>query len=144
MIELLFNKKRILEDYALLVLRIFMGVTFVIYATKKIQGFDKYVALFSDKLDLPLPLLNLYLVIGVEGIGGLLLIAGFFTRIVTIPLMITMVTAFFLINLGNGFAASSFGIEVPLAYISVLFVLFSFGAGKYSLDGIVSKTNKDI
>ena len=144
MIELLFNRKRVLEDFALLVLRVFMGVTFVIYASKKIESFDKYVALFSDKLDLPFPLLNLYLVIGVEGIGGLLLIAGFLTRVVTIPLIITMISAFFLINLGNGFAASSFGVEVPLAYISVLIVLFSFGAGKYSLDGTTSKTKKDI
>ena len=142
MIKLLFNKKRTLEDIALLVLRVFMGATFFIYASKKIQSYDNYVALFSDKLDLPLPLLNLYLVIGVEAIGGILLIAGFLTRIITIPLIITMITAFFLINLNNGFAASNFGIEVPLAYISILFLLFASGPGKYSIDGVFSKTDK--
>lgn len=137
--KLLFNKKQVLEDFALLLLRVFMGGTFLVYAIKKVQGFDNYVVLFSDKLDLPFPLLNLYLVMAVEGIGGLLLIAGIFTRLITIPLIITMITAFFLVNLNNGFAASSFGVEVPLAYISVLFLLFSLGAGKYSLDNKILK-----
>ncbi len=132
--KLLFSQKRIFEDLALLLLRFFIGGTFIIYASKKVQSFDNYVVLFSDKLDLPFPLLNLYLVMLVEGLGGLLLILGLFTRLVSIPLIITMVTAFFLVNLGNGFAASSFGIEVPLAYISILFLLFGFGSGKFSLD----------
>lgn len=137
--ELLFRKKRVLEDFALLLLRFFMGGTFLVYAIKKVQAFDKYVVLFSDKLDLPFPLLNLYLVMAVEGIGGLLLVFGLFTRFISIPLIITMITALFLVNINNGFAASSFGVEVPLAYISVLFVLFAFGAGKYSLDNKILK-----
>ena len=132
--KLLFNNNKVFEDLSLLLLRIFMGVTFLIYATKKVQGFDNYVILFSDKLDLPFPLLNLYLVMAVEGLGGLLLILGLFTRFISIPLIITMITALFLVNLNNGFAASSFGVEVPLAYISILFVLFSLGAGKLSFD----------
>lgn len=132
--KLLFNNNKVFEDLSLLLLRIFMGVTFLIYATKKVQGFDNYVILFSDKLDLPFPLLNLYLVMAVEGLGGLLLILGLFTRFISIPLIITMVTALFLVNINNGFAASSFGVEVPLAYISILVVLFSLGAGKLSFD----------
>ncbi len=139
--NLILKQKDKFQDYALLVLRLFMGITFIIYATKKIQNFDTYVALFSDKLDLPLPLLNLYLVIGAEGLGGLLLVLGVFTRLVSIPLTITMITAFFLVNLSNGFAASKFGIEVPLAYISILFILFAFGAGKYSFDKKLENKN---
>jgi len=142
LIKLLFNKNTVIEDFALLVLRFFMGVTFMIYASKKIDAFDKYLALFSDKLDLPFPLLNVYLVIGVESIGGLLLILGLLTRVAIIPLIITMVTAFFLINLGNGFAASNFGIEVPLAYISIMILLFAYGPGKFSIDGKFSNTCK--
>lgn len=134
--ELLFSKQKVLVDFGLLVLRLFMGTTFIIYAIKKVQGFDNYVALFSDKLDLPLPLINLYLVMAAEGIGGFLLLIGVLTRLVSLPLILTMVGAFFLVNLSNGFAASSFGIEVPLAYIAILLVLFSQGAGKYSVDNL--------
>lgn len=140
--ELLLSKKRVFTDFALLVLRLFMGGTFLVYAIKKVQNFDNYVALFADKLDLPLPMLNLYLVIGFEGLGGILLIFGFLTRIVSIPLIVTMLTALFLVNLSNGFAASSFGVEVPLAYISILLVLFSFGAGSLSFDDKIL-TKKD-
>ncbi|MGB6329661.1 MAG: DoxX family protein [Halarcobacter sp.] len=139
MIELLFNKKRVFEDFALLVLRVFMGGTFLVYAIKKVQGFDNYVVLFSDKLDLPFPMINLYLVMAVEGIGGILLIFGFLTRVISLPLIITMLVAFFLVNLGNGFAASNFGVEVPLAYISILFLLFSFGSGRISIDNKIQK-----
>ena len=45
-----------------------------------------------------------------------------------------MITALFLVNLEKGFAASNFGMEIPLAYISILFVLFAFGPGKFSLE----------
>ena len=50
-----------------------------------------------------------------------------------------MITALFLVNIGNGFAASNFGVEVPLAYISILFILVSFGAGKFSFDRKLEK-----
>ena len=134
MYKLLFGQKRVFEDLSLLLLRLFMGGTFIVYVSKKILNFDNYVILFSDKLELPLPLLNLYLVIAVEAIGGVLLLIGLFTRLATIPLIITMITALFLVNLEKGFAASNFGMEIPLAYISILFVLFAFGHGKFSLE----------
>lgn len=134
--EFLFNQKKVLEDWALLLLRLFMGGTFLAYGIKKIQAYDNYVVLFSDKLDLPFPLINLYLVMGVEIIGGLFLLLGVLTRVVTIPLIITMITALFLVNIDKGFAASNFGMEIPLAYISILFVLFAFGSGKFSIENI--------
>lgn len=134
------TKKRVFEDLALLLLRLFMGGTFLVYAIKKVQGFDNYVVLFSDKLDLPFPMINLYLVMAVEGIGGILLILGVLTRFISIPLIFTMVVAFFLVNINNGFAASNFGVEVPLAYISILIVLFAFGSGKISVDDKLLKS----
>lgn len=130
----LVNQKKVLEDWSLLLLRLFMGGTFLAYGIKKIGSFDNYVVLFSDKLDLPFPLLNLYIVIAVEILGGLFILIGFMTRLTTIPLIITMITALFLVNINNGFAASKFGMEIPLAYIAILFVLFAFGSGKYGID----------
>lgn len=132
--NLLFSNKNILNDFALLILRLFMGSTFLVYAIKKIQNFDTYVVLFSDKLDLPFPLLNLYLVIFIEGIGGILLILGFLSRLTSIPLIFTMLVAMFTLNINNGFPASKFGVEINLAYISILFIIFALGSGKYSFD----------
>lgn len=132
--NLLINQRKMLEDVSLLILRLFMGATFLAYGIKKITNFDNYVVLFSDKLDLPFPLLNLYIVIAVEVLGGLFILVGFLTRVTTIPLIITMITALFLVNIDNGFAASKFGMEIPLAYISILLVLFAFGSGKYGID----------
>jgi len=132
--NLLINQRKMLEDVSLLILRLFMGATFLAYGIKKITSFDNYMVLFSDKLDLPFPLLNLYIVIAVEILGGLFILVGFLTRVSTIPLIITMITALFLVNINNGFAASNFGMEIPLAYIAILFVLFAFGSGKYGID----------
>lgn len=133
-ILLKFESAKRFEDVALFVLRFFLGATFMAYAYKKIIKFDWYSNWFSQTLELPLPMLNLYAVTLVEGLGGLLLILGLFTRAITIPLMVTMLVALFLVNIHNGFPASKFGMEVPLAYISILVVLFSTGAGRFSLD----------
>jgi len=137
--NLLFNKKRVFEDFALLVLRLFMGGTFLAYAIKKVQNFETYTTLFADKLDLPFPLLNLYLVTAIEGIGGIMLILGVLSRFISIPLIITMLAAMFLININNGFAASKFGVEINLAYIAILLIVYAFGSGKFSIDNKILK-----
>lgn len=122
------------EDISLLILRFFMGATFIRYAVVKVEKFDWYTNWFTDTLALPFPVLNLYIATIVEGLGGLLLILGFFTRAISIPLIFTMLVALFLVNINNGFPASKFGMEIPLAYISILLILLTSGAGKFSID----------
>lgn len=45
-----------------------------------------------------------------------------------------MIVAIATVHIGNGFEAGENGFEIPLYYILMLLTLFTFGAGKYSLD----------
>ncbi|MDZ7778082.1 MAG: DoxX family protein [Bacteroidales bacterium] len=69
----------------------------------------------------------------------MLLLLGLGTRIISVPLIFTMLAAIFTVHIGNGFAAADNGFEIPLYYLLMLFVLMSYGAGKYSIDYVVRK-----
>jgi putative oxidoreductase len=45
-----------------------------------------------------------------------------------------MMVAISTVHFKNGFAASDNGFEIPLYYFAMLFMLLSFGAGKWSVD----------
>lgn len=56
--------------------------------------------------------------------------------------MITMMVAIVTVHIENGFEAGENGFEIPLYYIHMLLTLFTFGAGKYSLDQVL-KLNRN-
>ena len=64
----------------------------------------------------------------------LLLTVGLGVRIISIPLIITMLVAIKTVHWGNGFEAGENGFEIPLYYILMLVSLIFTGAGKISLD----------
>ncbi len=97
------------------------------------------IAQWFESLDYPLPLVNAYLAGTTEAAGVVLLLLGLGTRLISIPLMFTMLVAIFTVHIGNGFAAGNNGFEIPLYYFLMLFVLMAFGSGKYSIDYITRK-----
>ena len=85
-------------------------------------------------MGIPAPLLNAYLAATTEIVGVVLLALGLFTRIISIPLMVTMVVAIVTVHLSNGFEAGNNGYEIPLYYLIMLLTLVIYGGGKFSLD----------
>lgn len=79
---------------------------------------------------------SLYLAVFAEFFCSIFLLLGFATRLVTIPLIITMITAVFIVHAADGFGKKELGLQYLLAYV---FLLVS-GAGKYSVDHIISKS----
>ncbi len=69
----------------------------------------------------------------------ILLPLGLATRIISIPLIITMLVAIFTVHYSNGFEAGNNGFEIPFYYMLMLFALLINGAGKISVDNIISK-----
>lgn len=61
---------------------------------------------------------------------------------ISIPLIITMVVAIVTVHLSNGFEAGNNGFEIPLYYMLMLFALLINGAGKLSVDHIISNQSK--
>src|SRR5437660_1738239 len=81
-----------LQSPFLLVIRLYWGYQFAI------AGFGKFlnlggVAEYFQTLGIPLPYLNATLAASTELIGGLLLILGLYSRLITIPLLGVMLVA---------------------------------------------------
>ncbi|MET4141438.1 DoxX family protein [Pedobacter sp. UYP1] len=88
-------------------------------------------------IGIPAPFFNAYLAAGTEALGVVLLILGLGTRLISIPLMFTMVVAIVTVHWANGFEAGENGYEIPLYYLLLLFTLLILGPGKASADEFI-------
>lgn len=91
----------------LLGLRIYLFPIMLQAGWNKFAGFEGTVNWFGDTLGLPFPWLMVVLAGLAEFGGAILLLLGWFTRLVAIPLMITMLVAAFLVHGDNGWLTLS-------------------------------------
>lgn len=126
------------QSLCLLGLRLTLAYGFYNPALSKLQNIDS-VAKWFEQLGYPSPLLSAYLAGITELLGVFLLPIGLFTRLISLPLMFVMIVAIFTVHWEHGFPASQNGFEIPLYYFLMLFILFSHGAGKLSLDYLIFK-----
>ena len=120
--------------HAALVLRLAMGALFVAHALIKIFVMTPAgVAGYFGSLGLPAALA--YLTIAAELLGGLALIAGFRTRLVSLALLPILLGATVLGHGGNGFSFSNAGCgwEYPLFWSIALIVQALLGGGTAAL-----------
>lgn len=127
-----------LQDIPLLFLRLILAYGFYMPAMMKWGNINGIIEWF-DGMGIPMPTLNAYLAATTEMAAVILLPLGLATRIISIPLMFTMVVAIVTVHWGNGFNAGDNGFEIPLYYMLMLFVLLINGAGKISLDHLIKK-----
>ncbi len=127
-----------IKDLPLLFLRLVLAYGFWGPATMKWQDINAIGDWFAS-MNIPFPLLNAYMAAGTEMAGVFLLLLGFGTRLISIPLIITMIVAIFTVHLPNGFEAGSNGYEIPLYYMLMLFTLTVYGSGRISIDYIIKK-----
>jgi putative oxidoreductase len=128
-----------LQDIALLTLRLVLAYGFYDPALRKWEDIHAVAGWFESGLHLPFPLINAYLAATTELLGVILLTLGLFTRVITLPLMVVMLVAIFMVHLSNGFSAGDQGFEIPLYYLLMLLTLASHGGGKFSLDHFIMK-----
>jgi putative oxidoreductase len=125
-----------LSDLPLLFLRLILAYGFYSPAMMKLKDINAIGGWF-ESMGYPLPYVNAYLASITEGLGVILLFLGLGTRIITVPLMITMLVAIFAVHYANGFAAGDNGYEIPLYYFLMLFTLFIMGPGRISVDHLI-------
>ncbi|EYD75271.1 putative membrane protein [Rubellimicrobium mesophilum DSM 19309] len=121
-------------DTAALLLRVAMGVLFVAHAWMKITVFTPAgTAQYFASIGLPGVLA--YLTIAAELFGGLALIAGVYTRWVSLALVPVMVGAAYFGHGSNGFffSAPNGGWEYPAFWTVALFVQALLGDGAFAL-----------
>jgi putative oxidoreductase len=99
----------------------------------KWQNISGVVEWFGS-LGIPMPTFNAYLAASTEAAGVIFLALGLATRLISIPLITTMIVAIVTVHWGSGFEAGNNGFEIALYYIIMLFVLLVNGAGRISVD----------
>lgn len=129
------------KDLPLLLMRLVLAYGFYSTALMKWQNIPGVSEWFSS-LGIPMPTLNAYLVASTEAVGVILLTLGLATRLISFPLIITMIVAIITVHLLNGFEAGNNGFEIPLYYMIMLFVLLVNGAGRISIDYYVDRILK--
>ncbi len=93
-----------------LLLRLYLAPVFMQAGWNKLANFEQTAQWFGNPdwgLGLPFPALMTALAAGTEFFGGILLIAGLATRLIAIPLAVTMLVAMFAVHWENGWLAIS-------------------------------------
>lgn len=99
---------KFLQALAPLGLRIYLVPIFWMAGMSKLNAFDDTVAWFGNSewgLGLPLPGLMAFLATATELVGAVFLAAGLFTRLISIPLAVTMLVAIVSVHWVNGWQA---------------------------------------
>ena len=118
--------------------RVYLFFVFWYAGTGKIENFDKFSG-YLGTLGVPLPDILSWMVILTEAGGAALLLVGLFVRWMSVPLLIVMFFAGYLVHYQNGWAHEANGIEFAAIYSLMILTLLCFGGGKYlSLDYWVS------
>lgn len=140
------------QQYAPLILRLVMGFGFAAHGWVKLSrgpaGFEKLIA----QAGVPFPHFTSWLVPLTEVGGGLALMAGSFTTLAAIPLIITMIVAMITVQFKLGFSSVNTigltpqgpkfgppGYEINLLYIAGLVSLMITGAGAFSVDAWLAR-----
>ncbi|MBE8168080.1 MAG: DoxX family protein [Shewanella sp.] len=101
-----------IDGLAPLALRIYLAPVLLQAGYNKFSHFSDTVAWFGNPdwgLGLPMPEVMATLAVGTELVGASLLLLGLATRIVAIPLMVTMLVAAFTVHINNGWLAIADG-----------------------------------
>lgn len=125
-------------DWGLLLLRLALGVLFIIHGRPKLFGSQPGIKGFSGWLkSMNVPAAPFFGVVVplIEFFGGIALIVGFGTQYAALLLTINMIVAGFLkkTKMGKGFMGDG-GFELDLALAAALLVLLTIGPGRFSFD----------
>jgi putative oxidoreductase len=138
MYQIAVDKLKLARDIPALLFRLVLAYGFYMPAMMKWDDIGAIAGWFEG-MGIPFPTLNAYLAATTEFAAVILLPLGLATRIISIPLIITMIVAIVTVHLGNGFNAGDNGFEIPLYYILMLFSLLVTGSGKISVDHLINK-----
>ena len=129
-----------LQPLFLLVIRLYWGWQFHITGMGKLSDIPKVTGFFQS-LGIPFPAFNAYLAGCTECFGGLFLLAGLASRVTTLPLIFTMIIAYItaspdavkhIFSNPDGFVTAD-----PFLFMLAAVIVFLFGPGPLSLDGLI-------
>ena len=130
------------QSILLLVIRLYWGWEFFLTGKGKLMDLEKPTEFFQS-LGIPFPHEQAILVGATECFGGLLLLAGLCSRLISIPLTILLSVAYLTADIDKLKMIFSdtdkfLGAEEFLFLFAVVLVL-AFGPGKFSIDWLVKR-----
>jgi len=131
-----------LRSPVLLIIRLYWGWQFFLTGKGKLMDLSKPTQYF-ESLHIPFPHFNSILAGSTECLGGLLLLVGLATRLVSIPLMILLVVAYATADLEAARALFSdpdkFTGAAEFLFLFGVVIVFVCGPGLFSLDALIVK-----
>ncbi|QZE15422.1 DoxX family protein [Halosquirtibacter laminarini] len=133
--SILFSSKVTGTSLALLVLRVALGLLMITHGWGKFEAYDTLIAKEQFPAIVISVKVSVILAIFAELVCAALVVIGAFTRLATIPLIITMLVAVLLIHAGDPIGQK----ELAILYLVGFIALFIMGPGKFSIDQLVKK-----
>jgi putative oxidoreductase len=131
-----------LQSPLLLAMRLYWGWQFFQIGKGKLTNLDVPTKFF-ESLHIPHPHLNAIMAGCTECFGGLFLLLGLGSRVLTIPLIITMSVAYLTADadkVKNIFSdPDSFVSAAEFQFMLTAVIVLIFGPGKFSLDWLIAK-----
>lgn len=119
------------------ILRVVLGATFLIHGAAKFQGGIENTVGFFESIGLPG--FTAYLVAIIELVGGLAMLLGVGTRIISILFAIVLAVAIVKVKMAGGFLGNGqmAGFELDLALLAISIYLAMTNKSLFALDNVL-------
>ncbi|HJX85112.1 MAG TPA: DoxX family protein [Candidatus Angelobacter sp.] len=131
-----------LQSPFLLFVRVFWGWQFIVAGKGKLADIPRFVDLFAG-WGVPAPNFTVHFIALLEVGGGILLILGLASRLIALPLVINMITAYVIADREALKAIFSDGDKfinaAPCTFLIASLIILVFGSGLFSVDSLIAK-----
>lgn len=136
------NAQRLASDLGLLVLRLAVGVVFIAHGwgdASQEGGAGANVANYRDA-GIPLPELTAWFGAYMQFVGGIVVLTGAFTRLISIGFAVVMAGALIFVHPGESLVMGQDGSGSGFAFIMLAasLALVGAGAGRFSIDWVLA------
>jgi len=135
-----------LRSPLLLIIRLYWGWEFFLTGKGKLMDLSKPTEYFAS-LGIPFPHFSAILAACTECFGGLLLLVGLASRLITIPMMILLVIAYLTADIEAARAIFSdpdkFLSAAEFQFLFAVVIVFVFGPGIFSVDALIGNYFKE-
>jgi len=132
----------VLQSLLLLIIRLYWGWGFFLTGKGKLMDLSRPTEFFQS-LGIPFPHAQAILAGATECFGGLLLIAGLCSRLISIPLTILLTVAYLTADLDKVKVIFSdpdkFLAADEFLFLFLVVLVFAFGPGKFSIDWLLKR-----